>query len=87
MTNGEHIDLLKSNLIELASAVARGDVSGIHCIKAYRLGAGVSLKDAKDWYDRMKPQEAPPTTLDIVQRVDRLEAAVLELNPGLNWSR
>ena len=25
--------------------------------------------------------------LDIASRLDRLEAAVLELNPGLNWPR
>lgn len=31
--------------------------------------------------------QTPPNSLSILERLERLESAVLELNPGLNWTR
>lgn len=79
MTNEDLIENLKWNLIELATAVARGSASGVHCIKAYRAATGAPLKISKDWYDGIaKPKLAP----DVDHRLDRLEKVIAQLVPG-----
>ena len=71
MTESEYVKMLINELITLATAVAEGNATGIHAIKAYRAATGSSLLVSKDWYDSLKA--TAPAMIKLEERVARLE--------------
>jgi hypothetical protein len=69
--SAERIAQLETYLMEMAQAGALGTLTGIHCIKAYRMATGAGLRDAKDWYDRLSGRSVVGTNGDA--RFDRIE--------------
>jgi ribosomal protein L7/L12 len=70
MKTEERIELLERTLAETAIAIAKGDPSKLHAIRAYRAAVGVSLKDAKDFVESFAK---PKTELLDDARVQRVE--------------
>lgn len=73
MDDAVRIDHLQKCLIEAAEVAARHAHMKIHAIKFYRAATGASLKDSKDWVERLG--EAQRYEDQVIRRIeDRLTA-------------
>lgn len=84
------IRLLEANLIELATALAKGTAGKIHAIKAYRAATGMPLKESKDWVEALanfSAASAMPPAPSREDRLDQLEKRVGVLERTEAWKR
>lgn len=84
------IRMLEFNLVELASALAKGTAGKIHAIKAYRAATGTPLKESKDWVEalaKFAEASATPQAPPQDDRIDQLEKRVATLERNDAWKR
>ena len=80
----DRVEYLEATLRDLATSIANGSAGKIHAIKAWRAATLATLKDSKDHIEGIEMLAKAKIDGGVIGRIERLEAAVRELNPGLN---
>lgn len=68
------IAMLERNLKDAAIAIAKGEYTKIHAIKAWRAATGASLKDSKDYIESFSTKETDNnSSFGVDSRIQRVE--------------